>query len=267
MASGDEDADAALEIMRQWQWTRGDSDGGLCPVSMDLNDVANRLAMEGISRPQDLLLSLLCRGDLSASGDYRWRKYQGGNHFQLEGINSPIKQKQWQGLADLIEAERLDIAKGGFGFFPCDLTKLGMKNCAQFDWAFFDNRFSTAICPYGVSEQAAHYLEEWFSAGNIQVHANWLDDYLTFGREPKPVTLATKPIANKGGRPPVADWELTALEIAGRYYRGDFKPQTIADVARELASLLGNQDLHPSDSVVRIHAKRIFEAFKAWEGE
>ena len=75
------------------------------------------------------------------------------------------------------------------------------------------------------------------------------------------------PPTNKGGRPPAADWELAALEIAGRYYRGDFKPQTIADVSRELSSWLGNQDLHPSDSVVRIHAKRIFDAFQAWERE
>jgi hypothetical protein len=75
------------------------------------------------------------------------------------------------------------------------------------------------------------------------------------------------PATNKGGRPLAADWELAALEIAGRYYRGDFKPQTIADVGRELASWLGDQDLHPSDSVVRIHSKRIFEAFQAWEQE
>ena len=78
--------------------------------------------------------------------------------------------------------------------------------------------------------------------------------------------LGVPPI-NKGGRPPAADWELAALEIAGRYYRGDFKPQTIADVGRELSSWLGNQDFHLSDSVVRIHAKRIFDAFQAWERE
>ena len=75
------------------------------------------------------------------------------------------------------------------------------------------------------------------------------------------------PMANRGGRPQAADWELAALEISGRYYRGDFKPQTIADVGRELASWLGDQDLHLSDSVVRIHAKRIFDAFEAWECE
>lgn len=259
-------ADAALDIIRQWQWMRGDPDGNIWPISLDLNDAANRLAMEGISRPQDALLSLLCRGDLSASGDFRWRKYHGGNQFQLEGTDAPIKQKQWQNLADLIEAERLNIQNDGFGFFPCDLPKLGMQNCAPHDWAFFDNRFSTAICSEDTPDHAAHYLEEWFSAGNIEVCRAWLDDdSLIF--DPEPVAPATKPIANKGGRPPAADWELGALEIAGSYYRGDFKPQTIADVGRELASWLGSQDLHPSDSVVRIHAKRIFEAFQAWEGE
>lgn len=34
----------------------------------------------------------------------------------------------------------------------------------------------------------------------------------------------------KGGRPPIADWESAALEMACQYYRGDLKPETIADV-------------------------------------
>lgn len=257
-------ATAALEIMRQWQWMRGDPDGNVWPISIGLCNAANRLAMEGISCPQDALLILLCRGDLSASGDYRWRKYLGGNHYQLEGTDAPIKQKQWQELAHLIEADRSDVRNGGFGLFPCDLPKLGMQNCAPFDWAFFDNRFSTAICTSGSSDHDQSYREEWFSAGNIEVSRTWLDDdFPSF--DPEPIAPLAKPVTNKGGRPPAADWELAALEIAGRYYRGDFKPQTIADVGRELASWLGNQDLHPSDSVVRIHAKRIFDAFQAWE--
>lgn len=259
-------AAAALEIMQQWQWLRGDPDGNVWPNLLEVNNAANRLAMEGILRPQDALLSLLCRGDLLAWGDFRWRKYQNGSHFQLEENDVPIKPKQWQELADLIEAERLDIEDGGFGFFPCELPKLGMQNCHQHDWAFFDNRFSTARCHGDKSSLPMNYLEEWFSAWNIEVRPSSLDnDFQSV--DPEPIAPTSKPMTNKGGRPPAADWELAALEIAGRYYRGDFKPQTIADVGRALAGWLGDQDLHLSDSIVRTHAKRIFEAFQAWDGD
>ena len=266
MASGDDGLDAALNIMRQWQWRGGDPDGNVWGISMDLSVIVNRLAIDGIARPQDAVLSLLCRGDLLASGDYRWRKYQGGNHFQLEEIDTPIKQNQWQVLADLIEAQRLDIEAGGFGLLSIDLPKLGMQKWEPYDWEFIDNRFNTSRCSSGTASHDRNYFEEWFSAWSINVSPAWMDDdFLSF--DPEPVAPATNPPTStkKGGRPPAGDWEVAALEMAGRYYRGDFKPQTIADVGRALAGWLADQDSHPSDSVVRVHAKRIFEAFQAWE--
>ncbi len=259
-------ANAALDIMRLWRWMRGDPDGNVWPIHIDLHEMANRLAMEGIPSPQDVMLYLLCRGDLSATGDYRWRKYQNEKYFQHEETDAPIRQKQWQDLANLIDADRAERESGGFGLLHCNLSKLGMGHCSPFEWEFLDNRFSTAMCPISARDFDQKYSEEWFSASNIAIGRAWLDnDWLDLEPEPVPtlVTLET----NKGGRPPAADWELAALEIAGRYYRGDFKPQTIADVGRELASWLGDQDSHLSDSVVRIHAKRIFEAFQTWERE
>lgn len=253
---------AALDIMRQWQWSGGDPDGNIWPVSMELSLVINRLAMEGIVRPQNVVLSLLCQGELLANGDYRWRKYQGGNHFQLEETGAPIKAKQWQVLADLIEWERKELQSGAFLLDDVVLAKLGHESCYPYEWGFTHNRFDTSLCPPDTPFHDAAYFEEWYSAWDIEVSPVCVGvDFPDSDTEP------VAPALNKGGRPPVADWELAALEIAGRYYRGDFKPQTIADVARELATWLGTQDLHPSDSVVRIHAKRIFDAFQIWESE
>lgn len=134
------------------------------------------------------------------------------------------------------------------------------------EWEYGSCRFSYSVVTDKLVPWEADYLEEWFSAWNIDVWPNGLEPMI-WDEEPEPETVPPTSSVNKGGRPPAADWELAALEIAGRYYRGDFKPKTIADVGRELASWLGNQDLYPSSSVVRIHAKRIFDAFQAWECE
>lgn len=253
-------ATAALDIMRGWAWMSGDPDGNTWPVWTELSEATNRLAMEGIADPQAAILALMCRGDLLAMGDYRWRKYQGGNHYQLERTDSPIKVRQWEVLAKLIEAENQEMRAGGFCLPQIDLQNLGEREASPLDYKFLDNRFATAHCQRYASHPEWNELEESFSAWNISVLPARLDDEL----QPEPPE-PSQPETRKGGRPPAADWEVAALEIAGRYYRGDFKPQTIADVGRELAAWLGNQDLHPSDSVVRIHAKRIFDAFQAWE--
>ncbi len=81
-----------------------------------------------------------------------------------------------------------------------------------------------------------------------------------FDGSPKPVSLV-----DRGGRPPAANWELAALELAGRYYKGDFKPSSKADVQRELAAYLAESDIHPSASTLGNHAKPIFEAFQEWD--
>lgn len=257
-------ATAALDIIRAWEWRRCDPDGKPFHPGKDLSFVVNRLALEGIARPEDAVLTLLCRGELIARGDDQWRKYQHGSFYQLEGINEILKPLRWQTLAGSIADELRALSGPGWPDVQLDLERLGMKQCPVYEWEFRDNRFCTATCPPGTEKYASTYLEEWFSAWNIDVWPNDSEPMaLTDAPDPQPAVQN----ANKGGRPPAADWELAALQIAGQYYCGVFKPQSIADVSRQLASWLGNQDLHPSDSVVRIHAKRIFDAFQAWERE
>lgn len=257
-------ATAALDIMRDWDWRRCDPDGAPFHPGKDLSFVVSRLALEGLDRPDQAVLTLLCRGELVARGDYRWRKYQHGNCYQLEGECEDLKPLQWQILANLIAEELRELAGEGWPNPLVDLDRLNIKECPVYEWEFGSNRFSTAICPPETPTYDATYLEEWFTAWDINV---WPADLGTDRWDADSAPKSVVQDGNKGGRPPVADWELAALEMAGRYYRGDFKPQTIADVGRELASWLGKQDLHPSDSVVRIHAKRIFDAFHAWERE
>lgn len=260
----EDSASAALKIMREWEWRRCDPDGTPFHPGKDLNSVANRLAMEGVRRPQDAILALLCQGALIARGDFRWRKYQDFEQFQREVHCDPIKTRHWQKLADSIQAGKRGFGWGGAVETTLQLTELGLKDCLAHEWEYGSCRFSYAAVTDELAPWDDDYLEEWFSAWDIEV---WPSDLEPIIWDDEPVQEVSPPTSssNKGGRPPAADWELAALELAGRYYRGDFKPQTIADVGRELASWLGDQNLNPSDSVVRIHAKRIFDAFRVWE--
>jgi hypothetical protein len=259
-------ATAALVIMSYWEWRRCDPDGVPFHPGKDLSWVVNRLALEGLDKPEEAVLALLCRGELIARGDYRWQKYQRGNFYKLEGSNEILKPLRWEQLADIIADDSFELAGKGWPISNVDLKMLGWMECPVYEWEFGENRFCTAICPPDTETYAPTYVEEWYSAWDIEVWPNDLEPII-WDDDPEPDAVQSAPNTNKGGRPPAADWEAAALEIAGRYYRGDFKPQTIADVARELASWLGEQDLHPSDSIVRVHAKRIFDAFQAWERE
>jgi hypothetical protein len=255
-------ADAALLLMRQWWWP-GDPTRPFAG-QMNLREAVNRLAMDGQADPEGAILALLCRGDLRSRGDFHWQKYQWGSEYQLQETGVIISERRWQDLANLIADENRMFEADEWPNRRIDLEKLGLKDSASYEWEFGQCRFSTARCPPDTSIFDGEYFEEWFSAWEICIWPEFIrEEQSELESDDEPERVETQP--NKGGRPPAADWELAALELAGRYYRGDFKPQTIADVGRELASWLGDQNLHPSDSVVRIHAKRIFDAFRAWE--
>lgn len=264
MESDDDGAAAGLALMRHWEWRRCDPDGMPFHPGKDLNWVANRLAMQGVRKPQNAILTLLCQGNLIARGNYRWQKYQDFEHFQNEVQCEPIMVQHWQNLATSIQESKRGPDKSVTIQTTLQLSELGIKDCLSHEWEYGSCRFSYAVVTDKLSPWSDDYMEEWFSAWDIDVWPNDLEPII-WDDDPQPETVAPNP--NKGGRPPAADWEAAVLEIAGHYYRGDFKPQTIADVGRELVSWLGKQDLHPSDSVVRIHAKRIFVAFQAWERE
>lgn len=256
-----ESADTALEIMRDWNWNRCDPDGVPFRPGMDLNVVVNRLAMTGLFNPESAILSLLCSGKMHSSGEYRWQKYQRGKFYQFESVYEKLDQIRWKILKKAISDHDDD---DGFMIPVLNLERLNMKACRTYEWEFNNNRFSTAIRPIGNIFDPDYY-EEWYSAWGVEI---WPNDTLPdYSIDDDDQYSGPVKITNKGGRPPAAEWESAALDIAGRFYRGDFKPQNIADVARELASWLGERDINPSDSVIRVHAKRIFDAFQAWDND
>lgn len=259
MPAPQDNATAVLEIMREWEWQRCNPDGEQFHPGMMLSQLISRLVMEGAVKPQDTVLELLSQGKLLARGDYQWRKYDGDRHYQLEGVAAPIKQRHWQILAELSAAELTrqfsDVWQEQF----VTLDNLGLGQCSEYEWQPLENSFSTASLIEDPLWTGAMDQEEWYSVREIEV---W-----PLFAEQNEIGDSLEPAApiNRGGRPPAADWEAAALEMAGRYYRGDLKPATIADVVRALADWLAERGIHPSDSVLRTHAKPIFDAFRQWE--
>lgn len=261
-APPDAKADAALETLRDWEWRRCDPDGVPFHPGMELNYVISRLALEGLTGPDEAVLNLLCRGDLVARGCYRWRRYQSGNFYQLEGVNEILKPLRWQHLAGLISDEWEQLAGPGWPDAVVNLEKLNMTKCPIYEWEFSDNRFATATCAKNMFVEERGYFEEWFSAWELEVWPNDTEpDTLDDDHEPEPARLGV----NKGGRPTAANWEAAALEFAGRYYKGDFKPTDASEVAKALTEWLAAQNRYPANSTIQHHASVIFAALQSWE--
>ena len=249
MDSGAENAQAALRIMRQWQWFRCDPDGNPFSPSLALSHVVNRLAMGGQPRPQSAVLTLLCQGDLLSTGDYNWKKYQWGSHFYLEGTNTSLDQKQWQNLADLIADEQRQFEEEEWPSRYIDLENLKLTKCQTYEWAFGDNRFTTALCPPDTETYDPAYFEEWFSAWDIEVCPRVFD-----GPEPEIESADLQ-----SGRPALYDWLEATNAIWAKLYGNELKPKSQADIERALILHLKNG---PGESTVRPFAKAIWEKFQ-----
>jgi hypothetical protein len=118
------------------------------------------------------------------------------------------------------------------------------------EWNWRSGQFQTAL-------MTAPGRAEWFYAFDILV---------AFPPAPlSPKVSPTTESPDKGGRPPVWDWEEAALKMAGLHYRGDLQPRTIADVVRALQDWAGETGKELTDSTARPHAKRILEAIRCWE--
>ena len=265
VCSNDRSARAALSIMRQWQWGYYDRDGERVSDSMSLSKVVSRLAMEGQAAPKQDILKLLCSDVLRARGDYQWRKFSDGEYYELSGSAADVPSARWQVLFDLIDVSEKRLGKLDEPQPKIVLLMLGNGEWPAFNWDHYQGEFLTLQTSGYASSFTPEYFEETYSVTNLEIylptdHSDLADS------DPTPLK---QPIVeqDKGGRPPAANWELAALELAGRYYKGDFKPATKADVQRELAAYLAEDDVHPSPSTLAMHTKPIFEAFQAWEGD
>ncbi|GAA5048328.1 hypothetical protein GCM10023208_05430 [Erythrobacter westpacificensis] len=199
----------ALTIMRGWAWLSGDPDGNTWPLWKPIGEAINRLAMEGIERPQNVLIELLRDGELVAEGDYRWRKYQWGRHYSVEEVNSPIKKRQWENLANLLEAERQELKMGGFLLDSVELTNLGEASSYPYECEFEFGRFSLSLCPPDTPDTDRAYYEESFSAWDVQVRPANLDFEMEDSEEESASSRTSR-----GGRPPAKWWPEFAEELA-----------------------------------------------------
>lgn len=216
-----------------------------------LSDAVTDLALAGDLDAPAEALRRLCDGEWVARGRWQWSAWAGAVYeTEREGIIPP---ERWQALKDGLtrgisrgfKGEPLPTLSNGFSF----ARKLPEHERVNWYWHF--DRFETALL-------IAPDREESFSAHDIEVH-----------EMPQPASVPVSPEgapANKGGRPATWDWEAAALAMSGRFYLGDLKPKTIADVVRALqewASSGGAPEM--SDAAARPHAKRMFGAFRLWE--
>lgn len=264
MESEAETAQAALKTMWKWNWLAYDFNGMPVPSSLDLSLVVNRLAMVGLPRPQSVVLTLLCQGDLLSNGDYKWRKYQSGSHFYLEDVNANLSQRQWRTLKYLISNRERMIEELEWHSDSVDLDRLELKKCDVLEWEFNHNRFTTAVCPPDVAPFDPDYFEEWFSAWDITVKPRYLQESPS-DIEPALADQSNNtdiPNGTKRGRPVAYDWLEATNSIWAKLYGNELKPNTQADIEKALIQHLRKGDIEPGESTVRPFAKAIWEKFQ-----
>ncbi|MBU4138297.1 MAG: hypothetical protein KJ690_17985 [Alphaproteobacteria bacterium] len=217
-----------------------------------LGDAVTDLALQGCSDPPGEAIRRLCAGEWVAEAKLSWRVWAGTNYQKERRGIVPVKR--WEGLRDAL-ARKLDLPWGDSEPLPNlgDRTifadELPDTECAVWDWKH--RRFETALL-------IAPGREEWFSA--IDIHVGFATSAL-----PSPSASPSAESPDRGGRPPLWDWEEAALEMAGRNFDGDLKPETIADVVRALQEWAGETGRSLSHSTAYPHAKRIFEAIRIWD--
>lgn len=66
----------------------------------------------------------------------------------------------------------------------------------------------------------------------------------------------------KRGRKPTYDWEAVVAAVWGAIYRGEFIPESQADIERDMQRRLARGDKEPSESTVRPFASRIWNEMR-----
>lgn len=220
-------------------------------VGRPLKDAVADLAFQGHFDAPAEALRRLCLGEWRAHGDWIWQAWMGEPYSIRRNGEIPVekwevlRQAQATGLTDLKEGECLPRFSDESNF-P-DHRHITREFAA---WFWSESMFETALL-------IGPDREERFAAINIEIC------------EPQqttpPVETSGSEPPNKGGRPPIWDWEAAALAMAGLYFVDVWKPANVADVVRALQDWAseGGQDL--PDATARPHAKQIFEAIQRWE--
>lgn len=224
-----------------------------------LSNAVGNLALTGSADPPGEALRLLCEGYWVATGSLKLRIWA-GSRFSSNQADT-ITVERWQALREAIARGLDDDLNGGH-----DLPALGDRRKFP-DVVAVDREMASYIWQvscFATALRTSPGREEYFSAQDIQVAvASTLFESENLAR----VDGSTTGALSKGGRPPAADWEAGALAMAGRYYRGELKPATVADVVRALQEWASESGKDLADATAKPHAKRIFDAFRAWEAD
>lgn len=270
MGGREKACDAALAILKRWQWSYCDPDGEIWPSPKALVEVVYRLAMEGVAYPEDAVLQLMCSGALRATADYNWRKYQAGRFYQLEGHGVEVPLARWQQLADAIAREAKELAGSNFGLESAVLEKLELGSCYPFEWESHDSRFNLAICPPETDYRTPGYVEEWYSARDIMVN---LPDTSNEPVAPSVVLMPDENAfgASKGGAPRRWDWDGAMAYLAALAHyspdgliREDGTDPNSSDIAEHLLSwFVRTKGVEPSNSMLRKYGARFVAELNA----
>jgi len=261
-------ATAALEALGEWQWLRCDPDGVPFHPGKGLNWVVNRLAMEGVRRPQEAILTLLCQGALTARGDCRWQKYQDFGHFQTEAEGDQIHTRHWQRLAKSIQASNRGSGWGSSTEAQIQLTVLGLKDCPAYEWDYGSCRFTYADVTDNLSPFDDDYMEEWFSAWEIEVWPRFLNHP---DAEPEADLLQLAAPKDQGGAPRKWDWDGALVHLAALAHfgtdgllRSDGGQPNQSDIARHLQGWFTDTAKDaPEFSQLRAYGKRFIMELNA----
>lgn len=178
-----------------------------------LSEVISRLGFEGHPRPSQAVLKLLCAGDICARGDFAWKKYQNGNHLELNGKWEVVQTSRWQKLSELIDRNRDFLNAGKMGLDDVEFMCLKSGKASPYSWAYNQNHFSVAAISDDLVPFDEEYFEEEFSAWNIEV---WPVDVAENQPKPAAVQVAQliEPKPPSGGRSPANWWPDFAEELA-----------------------------------------------------
>lgn len=213
MPAASDDAATALAIMREWDWLRCDPDGNPLLPGKDLGSIINRLAIEGIRRPETKILQLLCQGDMVAKGVFRWQKFQDYNQYYHDGSYEIIKPNHWLRLAKAIESARIDDA-GSYRETTLQFSKLEVIDCLTYEWTPVTSSFSYADVTDDLPPWDDDYTEEWYSAWDIEAWPRFVHELEAPELSDDSFVSEAGESKQRRGRPPANWWPDFAEELA-----------------------------------------------------
>lgn len=256
-----DDFSDALAIINKWDWPERDPRfDEYVRYTIAVSEAINRLAMEGHPNPADAVLSLLADGRLVATGRYRWKQYR-NDHFYRDDVGT-ISSVRWAALKAAIAERDYLSSRPEVTLHMLSEDESGhAEPCAEWNWG--GNWFSTAR-KSGGDWLSPDYIEEVFSASDIEVRPADIKAVKTTAE----LDNQAERNPNRGGAPPKYDWERAVAAIVFQWAEeGSWQPEIQADVKKRLADWFAEQDLHPSDSMLKERARWLFAEFQRRNGK